>query len=206
MKSSLDDLGQRRLARIGTTDRRATLAQIAAQFNAGARSSISAPASCSVGFQNQQPNQVPLLTPQHKALRIAWAWKHGRWMTGNVQPGRTNSGPKCFGLMGVSACGEISTMKWIHTQHAKKGQSRGPYLYYGVGCFQLTRLRPPDCQSLRISHCGSFVLVHDLPAPRQARHLSAEQCDNAHAPRFWLEKHSSEFDIMTCTLVSRIYT
>ncbi|GFY09553.1 HTH_Tnp_Tc3_2 domain-containing protein [Trichonephila clavipes] len=82
--------------RIAKRDRRATLPQIAADFNAGSSTSVTVRtiqrSIIDMGFRSQRPTRVPLLIARHKALRLAWArqHRHERLMTGNMLSGLTS--------------------------------------------------------------------------------------------------------------------
>ncbi|GBM63500.1 hypothetical protein AVEN_73782-1 [Araneus ventricosus] len=71
---------QRRLTRIIKRDRRATLPQIAADFNAEQSTSVSLRTIqrniIDMGFRSRSTTRVPLMTARHKALRLAWARQH----------------------------------------------------------------------------------------------------------------------------------
>ncbi|GFU36801.1 HTH_Tnp_Tc3_2 domain-containing protein [Trichonephila clavipes] len=73
----IQERDQRRLTRINKQDRRATLPQIAADFNAGSSTSVTARtiqrSIINMSFQSRRPTRVPLLTARHKALGLAWA-------------------------------------------------------------------------------------------------------------------------------------
>ncbi|GFT99630.1 HTH_Tnp_Tc3_2 domain-containing protein [Trichonephila clavipes] len=83
----------RRLTRIIKPDRRATVPQIPADFNAGPPTSATVRTIqrniIDMGFPSRRPTRVPLLIARHKALRLAWArqlrhrtaddWKHVAW-------------------------------------------------------------------------------------------------------------------------------
>ncbi|GFU17908.1 HTH_Tnp_Tc3_2 domain-containing protein [Trichonephila clavipes] len=84
---------QRRLTRIINPDRRSTLMQIAADFNAELSTSVTMwPIQKNIidmGFRSQTPTRVPLLIARHNALSLVWArqdrhwivddWKHVTW-------------------------------------------------------------------------------------------------------------------------------
>ncbi|GFV30099.1 HTH_Tnp_Tc3_2 domain-containing protein [Trichonephila clavipes] len=74
---NMQEQDQRRLTRIIKRDRRATLPQIAAYFNAGPSTSVTVRTTqrniIDMGFRSQRPTSVPLLTARHKALRLTWA-------------------------------------------------------------------------------------------------------------------------------------
>ncbi|GFT10046.1 HTH_Tnp_Tc3_2 domain-containing protein [Trichonephila clavipes] len=76
-KKNMQERDQRRLTRIIKRDRRATLPQIAAYFNAGPSTSVTVRTTqrniIDMGFRSQRPTSVPLLTARHKALRLTWA-------------------------------------------------------------------------------------------------------------------------------------
>ncbi|GFW59742.1 uncharacterized protein TNCV_4718341 [Trichonephila clavipes] len=82
--------------RIIKRDRRATLPQIAVDFNAGPSTSFIMRTIqrniIDTGFRNQMPTRVLLLTARHKALRLAWAVNTdiGLLMNGNTLPSLTS--------------------------------------------------------------------------------------------------------------------
>ncbi|GFX70193.1 HTH_Tnp_Tc3_2 domain-containing protein [Trichonephila clavipes] len=75
--------GQRRLTRIVKLDRRATLPQIATDFNAGSSTSVIVGTIqrniIDMGFRNRRLTRLSLLTARHKALRLSWACQHRHW-------------------------------------------------------------------------------------------------------------------------------
>ncbi|GFU33210.1 HTH_Tnp_Tc3_2 domain-containing protein [Trichonephila clavipes] len=82
-KKIMQERDQRRLTRIIKHGRRATLPQIAAEFNAGPSTSIIVRTIqrniLDIGFRSRRPTRVPLLTARHKALRLAWPRRHRHW-------------------------------------------------------------------------------------------------------------------------------
>ncbi|GFV48387.1 HTH_Tnp_Tc3_2 domain-containing protein [Trichonephila clavipes] len=75
-KQIMQERDQRRLSVIIKHDRRVTLPQIAAAFNAGPPTSIVQTIQRNnivMGFRSRRPTLVPFLTARHKALRLAWA-------------------------------------------------------------------------------------------------------------------------------------
>ncbi|GBM80330.1 hypothetical protein AVEN_132895-1 [Araneus ventricosus] len=87
-KKTLKERDHRRQTRILKRDKRAILSQIAADFNAGASTSVSVRtvqrAVIIMGFQSRRPTHVLLLTARHKALRLAWASQHHHWTVDDV--------------------------------------------------------------------------------------------------------------------------
>ncbi|GFT67672.1 HTH_Tnp_Tc3_2 domain-containing protein [Trichonephila clavipes] len=76
-------------------NRRATLPHIAADFNAGPSTSVSARTiqqnTIDMDFRSRRTTRVLLLTVQHKALRLVWVLLHRRLLvTGNTLPGLTS--------------------------------------------------------------------------------------------------------------------
>ncbi|GFY09065.1 HTH_Tnp_Tc3_2 domain-containing protein [Trichonephila clavipes] len=73
----------RRLRRIIKRNRRATLSQIAAYFNAGPSTSVTVRTIqrniIDMGFRSRRPTHIPLLTARHKALSLIWARQHHHW-------------------------------------------------------------------------------------------------------------------------------
>ncbi|GFU89188.1 HTH_Tnp_Tc3_2 domain-containing protein [Trichonephila clavipes] len=82
-KKIMQQRDQRRLTRIIKRDRRATLPQIAADFNAGPPSSVTVRTIqrniIDMGFRSRRPTRVPLLTARHKALHLTLAHQHRHW-------------------------------------------------------------------------------------------------------------------------------
>ncbi|GFV04566.1 HTH_Tnp_Tc3_2 domain-containing protein [Trichonephila clavipes] len=64
-------------------DRRATLLQIAEDFNAGPSTSVTLRTFqrniIDMGFRSRRFTRVSLLTARQKALRLAWARQHRHW-------------------------------------------------------------------------------------------------------------------------------
>ncbi|GFV23523.1 HTH_Tnp_Tc3_2 domain-containing protein [Trichonephila clavipes] len=92
----MQERDQRRPTRIFKRDRRATLPQIAADFNAGPSASIIVQTIqrniIDMGFRSRRITRVPLLIARHKALRFACAHQHPHrtLMTRNTLPGLTS--------------------------------------------------------------------------------------------------------------------
>ncbi|GFU82398.1 HTH_Tnp_Tc3_2 domain-containing protein [Trichonephila clavipes] len=84
------------LARIIKRDRRATLSQIAADYNAGPSKSLTARTVqrniIDMGFRNRRPTRVVLLIARYKAFHLAWTRQHRHCAvdTGNTMPGLTS--------------------------------------------------------------------------------------------------------------------
>ena len=92
-KKIMQEWDQRQLTRIIKRDRRATLPQIAADFNAGPSTSVSVQTIqrniIDMGFRSKSSTCVPFMFTRHKAVRLAWArqhryrliydWKHVAW-------------------------------------------------------------------------------------------------------------------------------
>ncbi|GFT90042.1 HTH_Tnp_Tc3_2 domain-containing protein [Trichonephila clavipes] len=79
----LQERNQRQLTRIIKHNRRATLPQIAADFNAGPSTSVTVRNIqrniIDIGFRSRRLNHVPLLAARHKGLRLAWPLQHRYW-------------------------------------------------------------------------------------------------------------------------------
>ncbi|GBN94237.1 hypothetical protein AVEN_226812-1 [Araneus ventricosus] len=75
-KKTLKERDHRRLARILKRRRRATLPQIATDFNAEASTTFSLRTVqrtiIDMSFRSRRPTRFPLLTARHKALYLAW--------------------------------------------------------------------------------------------------------------------------------------
>ncbi|GFW13653.1 HTH_Tnp_Tc3_1 domain-containing protein [Trichonephila clavipes] len=82
-KKYMQERDQRQLMRIIKRDRRASLPQIAADFNAGPSTSVTMRTIqrniIDMSFRSRRPTRVPLLTAPHKALSLAWAHQHRHW-------------------------------------------------------------------------------------------------------------------------------
>ncbi|ROL46976.1 hypothetical protein DPX16_20628 [Anabarilius grahami] len=64
----IDARGERRLARVVRSNRRATVAQIAQEVNAGSDRKVSEYRLCSLlcmGLHSRRPGRMPMLTPVH---------------------------------------------------------------------------------------------------------------------------------------------
>ncbi|GFU46866.1 HTH_Tnp_Tc3_2 domain-containing protein [Trichonephila clavipes] len=82
-KKNMQERDQLRLSRIIKRDKRATILQNVAAFNAGPSTSATMRTIqrniFDMGFWNRRPTRVPLLTARHKALRLTKARQHRRW-------------------------------------------------------------------------------------------------------------------------------
>ncbi|GFS73019.1 uncharacterized protein TNCV_391391 [Trichonephila clavipes] len=97
MPENTEERDQRRLTRIIKRDRRATLPQIAADFNAWPSTSVTVRTIqqniLDMGFRSLRPTLVPLLTARHKDLRLTWVPVNtniGLLMTRSTLPGLTS--------------------------------------------------------------------------------------------------------------------
>ncbi|GBM36947.1 hypothetical protein AVEN_231487-1 [Araneus ventricosus] len=75
--------GRRRLSRLVKQNRRQTVAQLTAQYNAGPSASVSEHTIqrtlLDMGLCSRLPTRVPLLTKRHRQLRLQWAREHRDW-------------------------------------------------------------------------------------------------------------------------------
>ncbi|GFT00845.1 HTH_Tnp_Tc3_2 domain-containing protein [Trichonephila clavipes] len=82
-KKIMQKRDQRRLTRIMKYDRRATLPQIAADFNARPSTNVTMQTIqrniIEMGFRIQRLTRASLFTARHKALRLTWARQHRHW-------------------------------------------------------------------------------------------------------------------------------
>ncbi|GBN89207.1 Transposable element Tc1 transposase [Araneus ventricosus] len=75
--------GRRRLSRLVKQNRRRTVAQLTAQYNAGPSASVSEHTVqrtlLDMGLLSRRPTRVPLLTKSHRQLCLQWAREHRDW-------------------------------------------------------------------------------------------------------------------------------
>ncbi|GBL83513.1 hypothetical protein AVEN_196360-1 [Araneus ventricosus] len=73
----IKEKGRRRLSRLVKQNRRQTVAQLTAQYNAGPSASVSEHTVqrtlLHMGLCSRRPTRVPLLTKRHRQLRLHWA-------------------------------------------------------------------------------------------------------------------------------------
>ncbi|GBL75234.1 hypothetical protein AVEN_194466-1 [Araneus ventricosus] len=88
---------RRRLSRLVKQNRRQTVAQLTAQYNAGPSASVSEHTVqrtlLDMGLYSRRPTRVPLLTKRHRQLSLQWAREHRDWTmdeSGRELPGRMN--------------------------------------------------------------------------------------------------------------------
>lgn len=81
----IDARGERRLARVVRSNRRATVAQIAEKVNAGSDRKVSEHtvhhSLLRMGLRSRRPVRVPMMTPVHCRKRLQWAREHQNWTT-----------------------------------------------------------------------------------------------------------------------------
>ena len=81
----IDARGERRLALVVRSNRRATVAQIAQEVNAGSDRKVSEytvhRSLLRMGLHSRRPVRVPMLTPVHRRKRQQWAREHQNWTT-----------------------------------------------------------------------------------------------------------------------------
>ncbi|GBM10381.1 hypothetical protein AVEN_169670-1 [Araneus ventricosus] len=77
---AIKEKGHQRLSRLVKQNRRQTVAQLTAQYNAGPSTSVSEHTVqrtlLDMGLCNRRPTRVPLLTKRHCQLRLQWAREH----------------------------------------------------------------------------------------------------------------------------------
>jgi len=78
-----DECGERRLARVVRSNRRATVAQIAREVNAGSDRKVSEytvhHSLLRMGLYSCRPVRVPMLTPGHHRKHQQWVCEHQNW-------------------------------------------------------------------------------------------------------------------------------
>ncbi|GBN21277.1 hypothetical protein AVEN_29567-1 [Araneus ventricosus] len=81
----IKEKGRRRLSRLVKQNRRQTMAQLTAQYNAGPSASVSEHivqrTLLDMGLCSRPPIRLPLLTKRHRQLLLQWARKHRDWTT-----------------------------------------------------------------------------------------------------------------------------
>ncbi|ROL53769.1 Transposable element Tcb1 transposase [Anabarilius grahami] len=81
----IDARGERRLARVVQSNRRATVAQIAQEVNAGSDRKVSEYTVYTVyrihSASHCRPVRAPMLTPDHHRKRQQWTREHQNWTT-----------------------------------------------------------------------------------------------------------------------------
>ncbi|GBM93110.1 hypothetical protein AVEN_32037-1 [Araneus ventricosus] len=79
----IKEKGRRRLSRLIKQNRRQTVAQLTAQYNAGTSASVSEHTVqltlLDMGLCSRCPTRVPLLTKRQRQLRLQWAQEHRDW-------------------------------------------------------------------------------------------------------------------------------
>ncbi|GBO03718.1 hypothetical protein AVEN_253217-1 [Araneus ventricosus] len=79
----VEEKERRRLSRLVKQNRRQTVAQLTAQYNAGSRISVSEHTVqrtlSDMGLSSRRPTRVPLLTKRHRQLRLHWTREHRDW-------------------------------------------------------------------------------------------------------------------------------
>lgn len=206
-KMIVNERDQRRLRNIIKRDRKATLPQIAADFNAGPSTSVSVRTIqrniINMGFRSRRPTRVPLMTVRHKALRLAWArehqhwtvedWKHVAWSDesrfqlyradGRVRVWRKpheSMDPAC--QQGTVQAGEGSVMVWGVCSWA----DMGPLIRLDVpvtGATYVSTLSNHLHPFMTIVHSDGLGLFQQDNATAHTSKIAAE----------WLQEHSSDF-------------
>ncbi|GBL70882.1 hypothetical protein AVEN_73727-1 [Araneus ventricosus] len=81
--SVIKEKGRRRLSRLVKQNRRQTVAQLTAQYNASPNTSVSEHTVqrtlLDMGLCSRRPTRVPLLTKRHRQLSLQWAREHRGW-------------------------------------------------------------------------------------------------------------------------------
>jgi transposase len=209
-KKTLKERDHRRLSRIVSRDRRATLPQIASDFNVGASTSVSVRtvqrSLHDMGIRSRRPSRVPLMTARHKAMRLAWARQHRHWTVedwknvawsdesrfqlyradGRVRVWRKPHeamDPAC--QQGIVQAGGASVMVW------------GVCSWHALG--PLVRLETTLTGARYVSILSDHL--HPFMSCVHSDGLGRFQQDNAtpHTSKVattWLQEHSSEFELL----------
>ena len=207
----IDARGERRLARVVRSNRRATVAQIAQEVNAGSDRKVSEytvhHSFLHMGLHSCRPVRVPMLTPVHHRKCQQWAHEHQNWTTeqwkkvawsdeshfllhhvdGRVRvrllPGE-HMAPGC--TMGRRQAGGGSVMLWAMFCW----ETLGPAIHVDVTLTRITYLSivadhvHPFMETVFTSGCGLFQQDN---AP----------CHKAKMVQEWFEEHNNEFEVLT---------
>ncbi|MBJ5491542.1 transposase [Salmonella enterica subsp. enterica serovar Derby] len=202
----VDERGHRRLARIVTADRRATVQEITRQFNAGALKRVSSHTIqnhlLAMGYRSHRPTRVPQRTAHHRAQRLAWVREHHPW-TLDMWKNVAWTDESRFTL--VHADGRVRVRRKPHEamdpscQQGTLQAGGGGILVWGL--FTWTEMGPlvRVTSSLTGQRYREILDDHVLPFVRLQHptgDLSLQQ-DNApcHRSRIvseWLDEHSSD--------------
>ena len=207
----IDARGERRLARLVRSHRRATVAQIAEKVNAGYDRKVSEHtvhrSLLRMGLRSRRPVRVPMLTPVHRRKRLQWArerqnwtmeqWKKVAWsdesrfllhhVDGRVRvrclPGEEMA-PGC--TMGRRQAGGGSVMLWAMFCW----ETLGPGIHVDVTLTRTTYLNIVADQvhpfMATVFPDGSGLFQQDN-AP----------CHTAKIVQEWFEEHDKEFKVLT---------
>ena len=207
----IDARGERRLARVVRSNRRATVAQIAQEVNAGSDRKVSEytvhHSLLRMELHSCRPVRVPMLTPVHRRKRQQWAREHQNWTTeqwkkvawsdesrfllhhvdGRVRvrrfPGE-HMAPGC--TMGRRQAGGGSVMLWAMFCW----ETLGPAIHVDVTLTRTTYLSivadhvHPFMETVFPGGCGLFQQDN---AP----------CHKAKMVQEWFEEHNNEFEVLT---------
>ncbi|KFM59538.1 Transposable element Tc1 transposase, partial [Stegodyphus mimosarum] len=207
---ALNDRDQRRLRRVVSVHRQATLRQITEEINVGRTRDVSDRTLrrnlSSLGYASRRPTRGPLLTARHRLQRLSWAREHIGW---SLNEGKTVAwsdesrfqlvradvrvrvwhrsheamDPSC--QQSTVQAGGVSIMVWdVFTWHGLGPLVQLNRLLTGNGYVQLLGVHLQPFMDFTYSNNDGIFMDDNAP------------CHRATIVRDWLEEHSGQFPRM----------
>ncbi|GBL92428.1 hypothetical protein AVEN_174713-1 [Araneus ventricosus] len=176
----MKEKGRRRLFRLVKQNRRQTVAQLAAQYNAGPSASVSEHTVqwtlLNMGLCSRRPTRVPLLTKRHRQLRLQWAREHRDWTMDEWKTVAYLDESR-FLLHRVNGRVRVRRLpgeQLLPSCSAGHTQARGDVLMGGSGTRSCGRTDHESCE-LSEHHCGSAAPLYGVCLPNWKLNLPAGQ-------------------------------
>uniref|UniRef100_A0A8P4G4M8 Transposable element Tcb1 transposase n=1 Tax=Dicentrarchus labrax TaxID=13489 RepID=A0A8P4G4M8_DICLA len=207
----IDARGERRLARVVQSNRRATVAQIAEKVNAGSDRKVSEHtvhrSLLRIGLRRYRPVRVPMLTPVHCRERLQWALEHQNWTTEQWKKVAW-SDESCFLLHHVD--GQVRVRR-LRGEHIAPGCSvdrqqveGGVVMLWAMFCWETlgpaihvdVTLTPTSYLDIVADHVHPFMETVFSDGSGLFQQDNAP-CHKAEMVQEWFEEHNNDFRVLT---------
>ncbi|GBN25451.1 Transposable element Tcb1 transposase [Araneus ventricosus] len=204
----IKEKGRRRLPRLVKQNRRQTVVQLTAQYNAGSSASVSEHAVqrtlLDMGLCSRRPTRVPLLTKRHRQLRLQWVREHRDW-TMDEWKRVAWSDESRFLIHHVDGLVRIRQEQLLPSCTAGHTQAGGGGIMLW-GTFSWTALGPVVMVEQTMKAANYLNIIADQLHPYMAfvfptgngifQQFNAP-CHKARIVLKWFEEHTDEFHLMS---------
>ncbi|KAJ8276573.1 hypothetical protein COCON_G00083250, partial [Conger conger] len=206
----IDARGQRRLSRLVRTDRKATVAQIAENFNHCYGANVSEHTVhrtlLRMGLRSCRPVAVPVLTPVHRRKRLEWARERQNWTLEQWKK-VVWSDESRFLLHHVD--GQVRVRSLPGEEMApectveRRQDGGGSMMLWAMFCWET--LGPGIHVDVNLTHATYLNIVADQVHPFMATvfpdgsglfQQDNAPCHTAHIVQEWFEEHEEEFKVL----------